>query len=197
MKILEEKILSEGTVLPNNVLKVDRFLNHKIDPQLMFQIGEEFARRFEGKGITKILTIESSGIAPSVMAGFVMQVPVIFARKKRSLTMVDELLTASVFSYTKREVQEISVSKKLLSPEDRILIIDDFLANGEAAQGLVNIVKASGGELVGIGIVIEKAFQNGGDQLRSKGICVESLVAIDSLANKTISFSKNKEVQFQ
>ncbi|WAA13262.1 xanthine phosphoribosyltransferase [Fervidibacillus halotolerans] len=197
MKVLEEKILSKGTVLPNNVLKVDGFLNHQIDPELMLEIGKEFARRFKGKGITKILTIESSGIAPSVMTGLVMHVPVIFARKKKSQTMVDDLFTTAVFSYTKGERQEISVSKKFLSNQDRVLIIDDFLANGEAAYGLAKIVEESGAQLVGVGIVIEKAFQKGGDRLRSKKIHVESLVAIDSLANREISFKKHKEVQFQ
>lgn len=197
MKGLEEKILREGVVLPNNVLKVDRFLNHQIDPELMMEIGKEFARRFRKDRITKILTIESSGIAPAVMTGLVMQVPVIFARKKKSLTMVDELFTTTVFSYTKRQEQEISVSKKFLSPHDRVLVIDDFLANGEAALGLADIVETSGADLAGIGIVIEKAFQRGGDRIRAKGIRVESLASVESLEHNRVMFKTMEEVQFQ
>ncbi|MBT2696395.1 xanthine phosphoribosyltransferase [Bacillus sp. ISL-40] len=188
MRLLEEKIRTNGKVLSENVLKVDSFLNHQIDPQLMLEIGKEFARIFAGDGITKIVTIESSGIAPAVMAGLYMNVPVIFARKRKSLTLVDDLLTASVHSFTKNETNEISISKKYVNENDRVLIIDDFLANGEAALGLVDIVQKSHATVVGIGIVIEKSFQHGPQKLKDLGLRVESLARIASLSNGKVSF---------
>jgi len=192
MRLLEEKIISDGKVVSENVLKVDSFLNHQVDPALMFEIGKEFAARFAGDGITKIVTIESSGIAPAVMAGLQMNVPVIFARKRKSLTLVDDLLTASVHSFTKKETNEISISKKYLNENDRVLIIDDFLANGQAAVALVELVHQADAEVAGIGIVIEKSFQPGGKQLRNLGYRVESLARIDSLLNGTVSFINEK-----
>jgi xanthine phosphoribosyltransferase len=188
MRLLEEKISTDGKVLSEDVLKVDSFLNHQIDPQLMLEIGKEFARIFAGEGITKILTIESSGIAPAVMAGLYMKVPVIFARKRKSLTLVEDLLTASVHSFTKNETNEISVSNKYINENDRVLIIDDFLANGEAALGLVKIVEQSGAGVAGIGIVIEKAFQQGAQKLKDLGLRVESLARIASLSNGVVTF---------
>ncbi|MFL6555015.1 MAG: xanthine phosphoribosyltransferase [Bacillus sp. (in: firmicutes)] len=188
MRLLEEKINTDGKVLSENVLKVDSFLNHQIDPQLMLEIGKEFARIFAGDGITKIVTIESSGIAPAVMAGLYMNVPVIFARKRKSLTLVDDLLTASVHSFTKNETNEISISKKYVNENDRVLIIDDFLANGEASLGLVDIVQKSRATVVGIGIVIEKSFQHGPQKLKDLGLRVESLARIASLSNGKVSF---------
>ncbi len=188
MRLLEEKIKNDGKILSDQVLKVDSFLNHRIDPQLMLEIGKEFARIFEAEGITKIVTIESSGIAPSVMAGLQMNVPVIFARKRKSLTLVDELLSATVHSFTKNETNEISISKKYLNEKDRVLIIDDFLANGEAALGLVDIVQQSGAKVVGIGIVIEKSFQPGAQRLKELGLRVESLARIASLSNGEVTY---------
>lgn len=188
MRLLEEKISTDGKVLSENVLKVDSFLNHQIDPQLMLEIGKEFARIFADEGVTKIVTIESSGIAPAVMAGLYMKVPVIFARKRKSLTLVEDLLTASVHSFTKNETNEISVSNKYINENDRVLIIDDFLANGEAALGLVKIVEQSGAELAGIGIVIEKSFQQGAQKLKDLGLRVESLARIASLSNGVVTF---------
>jgi len=188
MRLLEEKISSDGKVLSEHVLKVDSFLNHQIDPQLMLEIGKEFARIFADDGITKIVTIESSGIAPAVMAGLYMNVPVIFARKRKSLTLVDDLITASVYSFTKNETNEISVSNKYMNESDRVLIIDDFLANGEAALGLVKIVQQSGAEVAGIGIVIEKSFQHGAQKLRDLGLRVESLARVASLSNGEVTF---------
>lgn len=188
-----KKIKSEGIVLSSSVLKVDSFLNHQIDPQLMHEVGREFADRFSSSGITKILTIESSGIAPAVMAGLHLNVPVVFARKRKSLTLINDLITASVYSFTKEETSEISVSKKYLSEEDNLLIIDDFLANGQAALGLAEIAQKAGSTVAGIGIVIEKGFQKGGQQLRDKGFRVESLAIIDSLENGLISFEKTTE----
>ncbi|MFL6561254.1 MAG: xanthine phosphoribosyltransferase [Bacillus sp. (in: firmicutes)] len=192
MKLLEEKIKKDGKVLNDNVLKVDSFLNHQIDPQLMFEIGKEFASLFAGEGITKIVTIESSGIAPAVMAGLQMHIPVIFARKRKSLTLVDDLLTASVHSFTKNETNQISISKKYVNQTDRVLIIDDFLANGEAALGLLDIVKQSGAEVIGIGIVIEKSFQPGAEKLKELGLRVESLARIASLTNGEVTFIDEK-----
>lgn len=188
MKQLQEKILAEGKVLSESVLKVDSFLNHQIDPALMQAIGEEFASRFADEGITKILTIESSGIAPAVMAGLVLGVPVVFARKRKSLTLVDDLYTASVHSFTKNETNDISVSKAFIGSEDVVLVMDDFLANGQAALGLVDIVEQADAALSGIGIVIEKGFQTGGDLLRGRGIRVESLAIVSSLANGKVDF---------
>ncbi|KAF0826021.1 xanthine phosphoribosyltransferase [Cytobacillus firmus] len=193
MDMLIKKIKSEGIVLSSSVLKVDSFLNHQIDPQLMHEVGREFADRFSSSGITKILTIESSGIAPAVMAGLHLNVPVVFARKRKSLTLVNDLITASVYSFTKEETSEISVSKKYLSEKDNVLIIDDFLANGQAALGLADIAEKAGSSIAGIGIVIEKGFQKGGQQLREKGFRVESLAIIDSLENGMISFEKTSE----
>lgn len=193
MDILKDRILSEGTALSESVLKVDNFLNHQVDPQLMHEIGAEFKRRFEDKGITKILTLESSGIAPSVMAGLLMEVPVIFARKRESLTLTEGLLTSEVYSYTKQETNKISVAHKFLNEEDTVLIIDDFLANGKAAEALIDLVDQACSEIAGIGIVIEKSFQDGGRILRTKGYHIESLARIENLAEGTIEFVKDEE----
>lgn len=188
MKLLEERIKQDGQVLSDHVLKVDSFLNHQIDPGLMQEIGREFDQRFAADGITKIVTIESSGIAPAIMAGLYLHVPVVFARKRKSLTLSEDLLTASVYSFTKKETNEISISKKYVNEHDRVLIIDDFLANGEAALGLLHIVQQSGAEVAGIGIVIEKSFQDGAAKLKQLGIRVESLAQIAALANGEVTF---------
>ncbi|WP_409270208.1 xanthine phosphoribosyltransferase [Neobacillus sp. SCS-31] len=188
MESLKRKIIEEGRVLSESVLKVDAFLNHQIDPFLMREIGEEFATRFADDGITKILTLESSGIAPSVMAGLELNVPVIFARKRKSLTMTDGLLTASVYSFTKQETSEISIASKYVSPNDKILIIDDFLANGQAALALIKLTEDAGAQVSGIGIVIEKSFQSGRKLLEFKGVRVESLARIKSLNNGKVTF---------
>ncbi|GLB57925.1 xanthine phosphoribosyltransferase [Cytobacillus sp. NCCP-133] len=193
MELLIEKIRKEGVVLSPAVLKVDSFLNHQIDPYLMHEIGKEFAERFSGCGITKILTIESSGIAPAVMAGLHLNVPVVFARKRKSLTLINDLITASVYSFTKEESSEISVSEKYLTDDDKVLIIDDFLANGQAALGLSEITSKSHATIAGIGIVIEKGFQGGGSLLRGQGFRVESLAVINSLENGIVSFEKPSE----
>jgi xanthine phosphoribosyltransferase len=192
MKLLQDKILQEGKVLSESVLKVDSFLNHQIDPQLMLEIGEEFARLFANEGITKILTLESSGIAPSVMTGLKLGIPVIFARKRKSLTLTEDLLTATVYSYTKQESNDISISNKFIRQDDRVLIIDDFLANGEAALGLIELVTQAKASVTGIGIVIEKSFQEGGKKLREQGWKIESLARVESLSNGKVSFVKDK-----
>ena len=188
MRLLKEKIVREGKVLSENVLKVDTFLNHQIDPLLMQAIGEEFANRYKDAGITKILTIESSGIAPSMFAGINLGVPVIFARKRKSLTLSGNLYTSKVHSFTKGETNDISVSKDFIGSEDIVLIIDDFLANGQAVLGLLDIVEQANAKTSGVGIVIEKGFQPGGSMVREKGIRVESFAIIKSLADGKVEF---------
>lgn len=188
MKLLKEKIMKEGKVLSENVLKVDTFLNHQIDPVLMQAIGEEFANRFQNAAITKIVTIESSGIAPSMFAGIVLGVPVVFARKRKSLTLSDNLFTSKVHSFTKNETNDISISRNFISEDDVVLIIDDFLANGQAVLGLLDIVEQAGAKTAGVGIVIEKGFQTGGKIVRELGVRVESLANIKSLENGKVEF---------
>jgi xanthine phosphoribosyltransferase len=189
MELLKKKIAAEGIVLSDQVLKVDSFLNHQIDPQLMQEIGKTFAARFRESGVTKIVTIESSGIAPAVFTALELGISMIFARKRKSLTLQDDLYTEKVYSFTKKEESEISISRKLLTPSDRVLLIDDFLANGEAAHALARIVEQAGATVVGIGIVIEKAFQNGGSKLQEKGYEVESLARVASLQGGSVVFT--------
>lgn len=194
VELLKETIQKDGVVLSDSVLKVDSFLNHQIDPLLMKALGEEFAERFRDDKVTKILTIESSGISPALMTALTLDTKVIFARKRKSLTLINDLYTAKVHSFTKNETNEISISKKFLHEDDRVLIIDDFLANGQAALGLLDIVEQANAKTVGIGIVIEKSFQGGGKLLRDKGIKVESLAEIDSLANGVVKFKEEVPV---
>jgi len=188
MQLLKDKIQAEGVVVQNSLLKVDSFLNHQIDPQLMMKLGEEFALRFKNNNVTKILTIESSGIAVAIMVGLVLQVPVVFARKKKSAVCHDNVYSTTVYSFTKKESNYVTVSAELLTAGENILIIDDFLANGEAALGLTNIVKQAGAHVVGIGIVIEKAFQPGAEKLKNAGYRVESLVRIKSFSNGQVNY---------
>ncbi|MGX5554927.1 xanthine phosphoribosyltransferase [Bacillus cereus] len=195
MKVLQEKVLNEGKVLSGDVLKVDAFLNHQIDPVLMQEIGKEFAKRFKEENITKIVTIESSGIAPAVMAALELGVKVIFARKRKSLTLQDNMYVANVYSFTKQETNEISLSRNHIDENDRVLIIDDFLANGQAALGLMSLVEQAGASIAGIGIVIEKAFQDGGKKLREQGVRVESLAEIASLDNGTVTFVQQETAE--
>ena len=191
MQELNEKIKQFGTVLPGNVLKVDAFLNHQVDPELMLHVGQEFARRFAGEGITKIWTVESSGIAPAVMTGLAMKLPVIFARKHKSLTLNNNMYVADVYSYTKKTTNRISISKKYVAPDDKVLMIDDFLANGQAVEGMLEIAYQAGIQVAGAGIVIEKSFQPGGQELRDRGVRVESLARIKSLADNQIEFEED------
>ncbi len=191
MYALEQKILAEGIVLSEEVLKVDSFLNHQIDPVMMQQVGQEFARLFKDAGITKIITIEASGIAPAVMAGLELGVPVIFARKYQSLTLKDDLYRSKVFSFTKQIESTIAISKKHINATDKVLVIDDFLANGQAALGLADLIHQAEAEVVGIGIVIEKSFQPGREFLIDKGYRVESLARVKSLTNGTVEFVRD------
>jgi len=196
MENLKKKIKQEGTALSDSVLKVDTFLNHQVDPQLMKEIGEVFANRFANLGVTKVVTLESSGIAPAVFTALTLNVPLIFARKKKSLTLNEDLLTAVVYSYTKQESNTISISSKFLSEQDHVLLIDDFLANGQAAEGLLEVVAKAGASTAGIGILIEKAFQDGGKRLREKGYRVESLAMISELEAGNVTFTE-EEIMYE
>lgn len=193
MELLKKKIELSGEIIGDDVLKVDKFLNHQIDPDLMHEIAKEFVRRFTNTTITKILTVESSGIAPAVLVGQLLSVPVVFAKKKQSLNLDKDTYTADVYSFTKRETCVISVSKKVLSESDSILIIDDFLANGQAILGLYEIIKQSNASMVGAGVIIEKGFQKGGALLRGMGIRVESLAIIDNMSENRITFRNEEE----
>lgn len=188
MKLLEEKILTAGSVYPGNILKVDSFLNHQLDVQLLSSLGEEFHRLFSEKNITKILTVEASGIAIACFAALYFDVPVVFAKKGHHKNIGNDCYTAEVFSFTKGTSYTIFVSRKYLSPSDRVLVIDDFLANGQAALGLKKIVEDAGATLEGVGIAIEKGFQDGGKKLREAGVNVKSLAIIDSMTDTSISF---------
>lgn len=193
MQLLKKKILEEGQALSESILKVDSFLNHRMDPVLMHEMGKEFKRRFQDEKIDVVLTIESSGIGPGVMAALELSVPMIFARKRKSVTLTDDLITANVYSFTKKEANEIAVSNKFIGSGDRVLIIDDFLANGQAALGLMEICHKVNATVVGIGIVIEKAFQDGGAKLREQGVRVESLAKIEALSLGEITFVEERE----
>lgn len=188
MKLLEEKIREVGRVLPGDVLKVDTFLNHQVDPKLMAEMGKEFAKLFANDNITRIVTVESSGIAPAVMAGLYMDVPVVFARKHKSLTLTDDVYTSEVFSYTKQTSNQISIDKRFIKENDKLLIIDDFLANGQAVQGLLDIANQANVDVNGIGIVIEKTYQKGHDLIAETGIHLESLAEIKSLDDGKVTF---------
>ncbi|WP_342243308.1 xanthine phosphoribosyltransferase [Pseudomonas sp. OTU5201] len=188
MEALKQKIREEGIVLSDQVLKVDAFLNHQIDPRLMQQVGHEFAERFRGQGITKIVTIEASGIAPAVMAGLELGVPVIFARKYQSLTLKDNLYISKVFSFTKQSESTIAISAKHLTAADHVLVIDDFLANGHAAKALLDLIGQAGASVAGLGIVIEKSFQEGRGLLESEGYRVEALARVASLNDGQVTF---------
>ena len=174
MKLLEERIRKDGTVKAGNVLKVDSFLNHQMDIELFNEMGKEWARLFADRKITKILTVEASGIGIACVAAQHFHVPVVFAKKSQSVNIDGEVYSTKIESFTHKRVYDVIVSKKFLHPEDHILIIDDFLANGNAAKGIMELVKQAGAELVGMGFIIEKAFQHGGDELREQGIHVES-----------------------
>lgn len=181
MNFLEERIVKDGIVKEGNVLKVDSFLNHQMDIRLFDQIGEEFKKRFEGTPINKILTIEASGIGIACVAARQFDVPVIFAKKSKSINIEGEVYVAEVESFTHKCKNRVIVSKKFLNPDDNVLIIDDFLANGCALQGLISIVTSAGANVAGIGIVIEKGFQTGGQIIRNLGYHLESLAIVDEM----------------
>lgn len=188
MQSLKKRILEEGRLIGDDILKVDSFLNHQIDPLLMEEIGVEFGRRFAGERITRILTIETSGIAPALFAARALKVSVVYAKKAGARNQDASCFQTSVHSFTRDKDYIIQVSKRYLEPEDRILLIDDFLANGQALIGLADIVAQAGATLVGAGVVIEKGFQDGGRLARSMGIRVESLAVIKKMTQGLITF---------
>lgn len=190
MQLLKDRIRKDGIVKAGNVLKVDSFLNHQIDVSLLNEIGKEFKRRFGDKKITKILTIEASGIAIACIAAQYFDVPVVFAKKTQSINLDGESYTTKIQSFTHKKIYDVIVSKKYLSPDDHILVIDDFLANGCALLGLIELVQSAGATLEGIGIVIEKGFQTGGKTIRDMGIDLQSLAIVKGMddVNGTIEF---------
>ena len=185
MQLLKDRIRKDGKIKEGNVLKVDSFLNHQMDVKLFQEIGKEFKRRFADEEITKILTIEASGIGIACVAAEVFDVPVVFAKKTQTKNIAGDVYTTKVESFTHGRVYDIIVSKEFLGKGDKVLLIDDFLANGKALEGLAELVTKSGAELVGAGVVIEKGFQVGGDIIRSKGIHMESLAIVESMDEKT------------
>lgn len=188
MNVLKQRILADGVALSETVLKVDSFLNHGVDSQLMYEIGTEFKKYFENKGVTKIFTIESSGIAPTVMTSLQMNLPMVTLKKQSSKILKDDVYQTTVHSFTKVIDYELTLSKKYISADDRILIIDDFLANGEAALGAIRLVEEAGAQVAGIGIVIEKSFQPGRQMLIDRGYDVYSLARVNKLAEGVIEF---------
>ena len=187
MKQLKERILSDGKCLDGGILKVDNFINHQMDPVLMREMAKELVRRFSGHTVNKVMTVEASGIAPAIMVGDYLNVPVLFAKKKTPSTM-DNMLVTEVFSFTKNKTYTVCVSGDYLNPGDKVLFVDDFLANGNAALGIIDLVEQAGATLEGMGFLIEKGFQNGGELLRNRGIHVESLAIIESLDNCNVTF---------
>ena len=185
MNFLEERIMKDGVVKPGNVLKVDSFLNHQMDISLMEEIGREFKRRFDGKNITKILTIEASGIGIAAFVAKEFGVPMVLAKKSKSINIDGEMLVAEVESFTHKNKNQVIVSKRFLTADDHLLIIDDFLANGCALQGLIQIAISAGASVEGLGIVIEKGFQNGGRSIRNMGFHLESLAIVDAMDAET------------
>lgn len=188
MKALEEKILREGTVLPGHILKVGSFLNQQLDVPFLMEMGKEIARLFADSGITKVLTIEASGIAVAVAAAAALGTPAVFAKKHKSGNVSGDVLTTTVHSYTHNTDYEIMVSREYISPTDRVLLVDDFLANGKALVGLAELVKQAGAETVGAAVAIEKGFQKGGDALREAGLRVESLAIVESMSDTSLTF---------
>ncbi len=185
MELLKQRIREDGIVKGTDVLKVDSFLIHQMDVALFEEIGKEFLRRFDGCGVNKILTIEASGIGIACVTAQFFHCPVIFAKKSKTKNISGEVYTTKVKSFTHGNVADVIVSRQFLGPEDKVLIIDDFLANGAALEGLIDLVSQSGAQLAGAGIVIEKAFQPGGDRLRAKGVKVESLARVKSMSEET------------
>ncbi len=188
MKLIEERILRDGVVLPGNIVKVGSFLNHQVDVPLLMEAGRETKRLFEDAGVTKLVTAATSGIAVATAYGAVWDVPVVFAKKGTTSNMSDNVYCAAVHSYTHGNDYTMKIEKQFLSADDRVLIVDDFLANGAALEGLISLVEQSGAKIVGCSVVIEKGFQDGGQRIREKGYRVESLAIIDSIEGGNITF---------
>ena len=188
MRRLEEQIMREGEAFGETIVKVDRCLTHQVDTDLMQEIGKVLAEVYRKHDITKVVTIEASGIAPALYTAQALGVPMIFAKKHKNITMTEGILTAEVYSFTKQVTSTVSIAQKFLSSEDRVLIVDDFLANGQAAKGLIEILEQAGAEVKGVGIVIEKSFQDGRAVLENMGVPVTSLARVASIADGTITF---------
>lgn len=188
MKALQQKILTEGAVYPGNILKVSSFLNHQIDADFLMEIGEEIARLYKNDKINKIVTIEASGIAIAAAVAAKMHVPVVFAKKHQSANIAADVYTSMVYSYTHQNQYMAVIAKEFLNPGDRVVIVDDFLARGNALRGLIDIISQADAEVVGITAVIEKGFQGGGDKLREEGYRVDSLAVIDSMTDDSVTF---------
>ncbi|MGG1311214.1 xanthine phosphoribosyltransferase [Cohnella laeviribosi] len=194
MEVLLERIRREGLILSDKVLKVDSFLNHQVDTQLALEIGREFGRIFADEPVTKVLTIEASGIQFAMATGIALNVPFIYAKKKKAVTLSEEVYSAQVHSFTRRETYQVSISRKYLGPDDRVLIVDDFLATGAALAGLVKIVRESGAKLAGVGCVIEKSFQEGRRLLEEMDVRVHSLARIASMSPGEIQFIEESSI---
>lgn len=188
MQLLKDRILKEGTVLPGNIIKIDGFLNHRVDTRLMRAIAKEFAAYFDTSDITAVLTVEASGIALGAICAEELGVPLVFAKKAKSDNIEGGLYQSEIFSYTYKKKVTLLLASQWLGPEDKVLIVDDFLANGEALKGLVDIVNKAGAETVGIGVAVEKGFQGGGDRLREAGVNLYSLAIIESVEDGKIVF---------
>ncbi len=188
MKLLEDRMIKDGNILGENILKVDSFLTHQVDYKLMKEIGNVFAKAYADAGITKVVTIEASGIAPALYVAEALDVPMIFAKKHKNITMTEGILTAEVYSFTKQVTSTVSIAGRFLNSNDKVLIIDDFLANGQAAKGLIEIISQAGASIAGVGIVIEKSFQDGRQVIENQGVRVTSLARIKNFDNGKLNF---------
>lgn len=197
MKLLQERIRQEGLILSDKILKVDSFLNHQVDTELVLEIGREFGRIFGAEPITKVITVEASGIQFAMATAIAFGVPFIYAKKKKAVTLAEKVYSAPVHSFTRLETYQISISRNYLGPQDKVLIIDDFLATGAALIGLVDIVREAGAELLGVGCVIEKSFQEGRDLLENKGVRVHSLARIASMSPGNVQFVEDEILYHQ
>lgn len=189
MKLLEDRIRRDGRILPGNILKVDQFVNHQVDPELMMEMGKDFAEHFKNQGITKVITLEVSGISMALTTALHLGVPMVFVKKISSKTLSEDTYHSKVFSYTKKIEYDIRVDKRFITADDKVLIIDDFLANGQALHGLSDLCHQGGAEIAGFGIAIEKVFQGGGKEFREKGYDVYSLAMIDHFTEDGVVFS--------
>ena len=191
MNLLEERIKKDGEVRRGGILKVDSFLNHRIDPQLAFEMAQELKRLYDGEGVNKVLTIEASGIALAILTAYAFGCPMVFAKKGRTKNIAEDVWSVEIPSFTHGNVNTVLVSKEYLGPQDRVLIVDDFLATGAALRGLKELVEKAGGHVVGAGIAIEKVFQGGGNRLREEGMRVESLAKIAAMSDTDITFCED------
>ena len=188
MELLQQRILSDGKVLPGGILKVDGFLNHQIDPALLYEMAKELQRLYAGEQINKVLTIEASGIAIATMVGYVLGCPLVFAKKSKTKNISNNVYSVEVESFTHGNTNTVVVSREYIKPGDRVLIVDDFLAVGNALRGLCSLVRQAGAEVAGCAVAIEKAFQQGGDKLRAEGVRVEALASIESMTDDSLTF---------